>query len=412
MEHDNMEHAAFELIHEGTITDVRSFFASSCHCGIRKFREDFCILFTPEQSTCSGTFTKNKFAAAPVILNKEQLKKTRDIKAIIINSGIANACTGSKGIENSMLTIELASKYLNLNKENILVASTGRIGKQLPMDKIERGIITCSKNLNRHGGHNAARAILTIDKNPKEVAIKFKQDDAEVVIGGIGKGSVMVEPNMATTMSFIATDIKIASELLDEALLECVDDTFNCISTDGCQSTNDMILIIANGASGIEIMSKGENFENFKSALYYVLKSLALKVVEDGEGATKIIEINVVKAKDKNEARNIGKRIANSVLFKSAMFGEDLNWGRIAAAIGSVQNQIDQDRIDIYFEDFAVMKDGQAIQFDVEHGNKLMKNKHLKFTVDLNSGNSDAKIYTNDISYDYIRINAEYKKQK
>jgi len=406
------EHDMFELIHEGTITDVKDFYAASCHCGIRKFREDFCILYTPEQSTCSGMFTKNKFAAAPVILNKEQLKKSRNVKAVIINSGISNACTGKKGIENSILTLDLASKYLNLNKENILVASTGRIGMQLPMEKIEKGIIICSKNLSRNNGHNAAKAILTIDKNPKEVAVKFKQDNKEVVIGGIGKGSVMVEPNMATTMSFIATDIKLSSELLDQALFECVDDTFNCISTDGCQSTNDMILAIANGASGIEIKGKDEKFENFKNALYYVLRSLALKVVEDGEGATKIIEINVVKAKDKNEAKNIGKRIANSVLFKSAMFGEDLNWGRIAAAIGSVENQINQDRIGIYFEDIAVMKDGQEIQFDIEHGNKLMKNKHLKFTIDLNYGNSDAKIYTTDISYDYIRINAEYKKQK
>lgn len=412
MELGNMENSEFELIHDGTITDVKNFLASACHCGIRKFKEDFCILFTPEQSTCSGTFTKNKFAAAPVVLNKIQLKKTRDIKAVIINSGISNACTGDKGIENSILTLELGAKYLNLNKQNILIASTGRIGVQLPMDKIEKGIITCSKNLNKQGGHNAARAILTIDKNPKEVAVKFKQDNKEVVIGGIGKGSVMVEPNMATTMSFIATDIKIPGELLDEALFECVDSTFNCISTDGCQSTNDMILAIANGASGAEITGKDENFKNFKIALLYVLKTLALKVVEDGEGATKIIEINVVKAADKNEARNIGKKIANSVLFKSAMFGEDLNWGRIAAAIGSVQNQIDGSKIDIYFEDIAVMKKGQAIQFDEEHGNKLMKNKHLKFTVDLNSGNSDTKIYTNDISYDYIRINAEYKKQK
>ncbi|MCL5069496.1 MAG: bifunctional glutamate N-acetyltransferase/amino-acid acetyltransferase ArgJ [Actinobacteria bacterium] len=412
MELDNKVNGEFELIHEGTITDVRNFFASSCHCGIRKFREDFCILFTPEQSTCSGTFTKNKFAAAPVVLDKEQLKKSRDIKAIIINSGISNACTGSQGIENSMLTVELASKYLNLNKENILVASTGRIGKQLPMEKIEKGIIICSRNLNKHNGHNAAKAILTIDRNPKEIAVKFKQDGAEVVIGGIGKGSVMIEPNMATTMSFIATDIKIPSELLDEALFECVDSTFNCISTDGCQSTNDMIIIIANGASGIEITGKDAKFENFKSVLYHVLKSLALKVVEDAEGATKIIEINVIRTKDKDEARKIGKLIANSILFKSAMFGEDLNWGRIAAAIGSVQNQIDQNNVDIYFEDFAVMEKGQAVQFDIENANKLMKNKHLKFTVDLNSGNSDAKIYTADISYDYIRINAEYKKQK
>ncbi|MCL4416081.1 MAG: bifunctional glutamate N-acetyltransferase/amino-acid acetyltransferase ArgJ, partial [Actinobacteria bacterium] len=377
MELDNKVNGEFELIHEGTITDVRNFFASSCHCGIRKFREDFCILFTPEQSTCSGTFTKNKFAAAPVVLDKEQLKKSRDIKAIIINSGISNACTGSQGIENSMLTVELASKYLNLNKENILVASTGRIGKQLPMEKIEKGIIICSRNLNKHNGHNAAKAILTIDRNPKEIAVKFKQDGAEVVIGGIGKGSVMIEPNMATTMSFIATDIKIPSELLDEALFECVDSTFNCISTDGCQSTNDMIIIIANGASGIEITGKDAKFENFKSVLYHVLKSLALKVVEDAEGATKIIEINVIRTKDKDEARKIGKLIANSILFKSAMFGEDLNWGRIAAAIGSVQNQIDQNNVDIYFEDFAVMEKGQAVQFDIENANKLMKNKHL-----------------------------------
>ena len=409
-----------KIIHEGTITDVSNFFASSCHCGLRKFREDFCVLYTPEETCCSGMFTSNKFAAAPVVVNKEQLTKTRVIKAIIISSGIANACTGLQGIENAKHTIELASRYLNLNTENILVASTGRIGKQLPMDKVERGISICSKNLSRVGGHNAARAILTIDKNSKEIAIKYvgNQNDKiniknnEITIGGIAKGSVMIEPDMATILVFLAADVKISSELLDEALRECVDNTFNCISTDGCQSTNDMILMLANGASGIEIAERDKNFNDFKNALFFVLKALSLKVVEDAEGATKIIEIDVINAHNKLEARSLGKKIANSILFKTAMFGEDLNWGRIATAIGSVEHQIDQNKVDIYLDDIQVMKNGQANDFDIEHGNRLMKNKNLKFVVDLKAGNDSAKIYTNDISYDYIKINAEYKKQK
>jgi glutamate N-acetyltransferase/amino-acid N-acetyltransferase len=409
-----------KIIHEGTITDVSNFFASSCHCGLRKFREDFCVLYTPEETCCSGMFTSNKFAAAPVVVNKEQLTKTRVIKAIIISSGIANACTGLQGIENAKHTIELASRYLNLNTENILVASTGRIGKQLPMDKVERGISICSKNLSRVGGHNAARAILTIDKNSKEIAIKYvgNQNDKiniknnEITIGGIAKGSVMIEPDMATILIFLAADVKISSALLDEALRECVDNTFNCISTDGCQSTNDMILMLANGASGIEIAERDKNFNDFKNALFFVLKALSLKVVEDAEGATKIIEIDVINAHNKLEARSLGKKIANSILFKTAMFGEDLNWGRIATAIGSVEHQIDQNKVDIYLDDIQVMKNGQANDFDIEHGNRLMKNKNLKFVVDLKAGNDSAIIYTNDISYDYIKINAEYKKQK
>ena len=409
-----------KIIHEGTITDVSNFFAASCHCGIRKFREDFCILYTPAETCCSGMFTSNKFAAAPVVVNKEQLIKTRDIKAIIISSGIANACTGLTGIENAKHTIGLASRYLDLGNENILVASTGRIGKQLPMDKVERGINICSKNLSRVGGHGAARAILTIDKNSKEIAIRYAGNqnnkintkNNEITIGGIAKGSVMVEPDMATTLAFLATDIKISSELLDEALRECVDNTFNCISTDGCQSTNDMILMLANGASGIEIAERDKNFNDFKNALFFVLKALSLKVVEDAEGATKIIEINVINAHNKLEAKSLGKKIANSILFKTAMFGEDLNWGRIAAAIGSVEHQIDQNKVDIYMDDIQVMKNGQANDFDIEHGNRLMKDKNLKFVVDLKAGNDSVKIYTNDISYDYIKINAEYKKQK
>ena len=415
----------FEIIPHGTITSVPEFYAASCHCGIRKWKEDICIIYTPLNTCTSGVFTTNKFAAAPVLINRDQLDNNRDIKAIIINSGISNACTGDTGIMNAKKTIELAGNYLNIKKENILISSTGRIGEQLPMEKIERGIKYCSKNLNADGGHHAAKAILTIDKHAKEIAVKIKinnckdliskEDNShkEIIIGGIAKGSVMIEPNMATTLAFISTNIGISEELLDDLLLHETNNSFNCITTDGCQSTNDMVIIQANGQSGIEIKNKGDKyFDKFKSALFFVLETLAYKVIEDSEGATKVVEINVVGAKDKIEAKEIGKKIANSILFKTAIFGEDLNWGRVAAAIGSIDNHIDQRKVDIYIGEVLLMGSGVAVDYDSDHANRLIKNKCVGFTINLNSGNGRAKVLTSDISYEYIKINSLYRKQK
>jgi len=402
----------YEIIPEGTITSVPGVLCSSCHCGIRKRKDDISVILIPGSTACSGVFTKNTFAAAPVIICREQLASNRNINAIIINSGIANACTGSEGLKNAKKTIEIASVYLNLQKDNILVSSTGRIGRQLPLEKIEKGIACCSKNLSAGNGHNTAKAILTIDRHPKEFALQFLYDNKEIITGGIAKGSVMVEPDMATTLSFIATNISISPGILDGILSECVDDTFNCISTDGCQSTNDMVIVIANGCSGAVLNDKNSPlYGYFKKALHITLENLSRKVVEDGEGATKVIEIEIKKAYDKNEARSVGKKIANSVLFKSAMYGEDINWGRIAAAIGSVDN-IDSSNVDIYLSGMLIMEKGMAKDYDEAAASALLKERNIKFIIDLNKGNATTKILTNDISYEYIKINALYKKQK
>jgi glutamate N-acetyltransferase/amino-acid N-acetyltransferase len=408
-----MDRNNFEIMHSGTITTVPGVFAASCHCGIRKWKEDFTVIFVPGETVCSGVFTKNKFAAAPVLVCRQQLKNNRNINAIIINSGIANACTGLEGIDNAKKAIEIASKYLKVSPDNVLISSTGRIGKQLPLDKIEKGLEICSKHLSTEGGHHAARAILTIDKHPKEFAVKMNIKNQEVLIGGIAKGSVMVEPNMATTLSFLVTNAKISSNTLDLLLFDCIDKTYNCISTDGCQSTNDMVIIIANGLSGVNVLEEDKtNYEHFKSGLLFVLESLSKMIVEDGEGATKVVEINVIGARDRYEAREVGKRVANSILFKTAMYGEDLNWGRIASAVGSIENNIDNSKVDISLADMPVMKNGMATDYDNEHANRLLKDKHIKFIINLNSGSGSAKILTNDISNEYIKINALYKKQK
>jgi len=408
-----MEKNNFEVIHNGTITTVPGVFAASCHCGIRKWKEDFTVIFIPGKTVCSGVFTKNKFAAAPVLVNRQTLEKNRNINAVIINSGTANACTGIEGIENAKKAIGIASKYLKVNPDNILISSTGRIGKHLPLDKIEKGLEICSRNLSSEGGHHAARAILTIDKHPKEFAVKINLKNKDILIGGIAKGSVMVEPDMATTLVFLATNAKISRSVLDILLFECIDKTFNCVSTDGCQSTNDMVIIIANGESNVDIFEDDKTiYEQFKSCLLFVLESLAKMIVEDGEGATKVVEINVIGARDGGEARQVGKRVANSILFKTAMYGEDLNWGRIASAAGSTESNIDSSKVDIFLADIPVMKDGMAVNYDEEQAGRLLKERYINFTINLNTGSGSARIFTNDISNEYIKINALYKKQR
>jgi len=401
-----------EVIENGTITTVPDFYASSSHCGIRKWKDDICLIYTPKKSTASAVFTTNKFKAAPVRIDQDQLKRSRDIRAVLINSGISNACTGKMGLKNANATIESVSKELNIKKHNVLVSSTGRIGKQLPMEKIKSGIKTCAKRLSLEGGKYAARAILTIDKNPKEIAVRIKQPAQGITIGGIAKGSVMIEPDMATTLAFITTNAKVSARVLDKMVREAVLRTFNCLTTDGCQSTNDMIVVLANGQSGIDISNDKDMQESFHNALYYVLDCLAKKVAEDAEGATKVIQIRVVNAKTKDIARNIGKKVANSLLFKTAMYGQDLNWGRIAAAIGSDGSEIDQNKVDLYFGDELIMEKGMGKDFDDEKTSSMMKEGFLKFRIDMNSGKYNARVLTNDITYDYIKINAEYKKQR
>ena len=402
----------FNIINNGTITSVPGFYAAACHCGIKgSGKPDMCIIYTPEDSTCSGVFTTNKFLAAPVIVTKEQLKKTRNIKAIVVNSGIANACTGELGYKNARKTIEIASQYLGVEKKNIIVSSTGVISRQLPMDKIEEGIKQCACKLSGTDGHSAAEAILTTDLVAKEIAVSIKvEGGSDIIIGGIAKGSGMIEPNMATMLSFITTNVKIPENLLDEILSDEVGMSFNSITVDGCQSTNDMVIVIANSKSSIEIKNKKDKYyKKFKNALSLVMKDLAKKIVLDGEGATKLIELKVINAKSKVDAKKLAMAVANSNLFKTAMFGQDLNWGRINAALGSVDCDFNPEKVDIYIGDILIVKDGMGIEFDRIYTEKLMKEKEIKFTVDLSYGKEEFSVMTTDLSFDYIKINALYR---
>ena len=401
----------FNIINNGTITSVPGFYAAACHCGIKgSGKPDMCIIYTPEGSTCSGVFTTNKFLAAPVIVTKEQLKKTRNIKAIVINSGIANACTGEMGYRNARKTIEIASQYLGVEKKNIIVSSTGVIGRQLPMDKIEEGIRQCACKLSGTDGHGAAEAILTTDLVAKEIAVSIEvEGGSDIIIGGIAKGSGMIEPNMATMLSFITTNVKIPENLLDEILSDEVGRSFNSITVDGCQSTNDMVIVIANSKSNVEIKNKKDKYyKKFKNALSLVIKDLAKKIVLDGEGATKLIELKVINAKNKVDAKKLALAVANSNLFKTAMFGQDLNWGRINVAMGSVDCDFDPEKVDIYIGDVLIVKNGMGVEFDRIYTEKLMKEKEVKFTVDLSYGKEEFSVLTTDLSFDYIKINALY----
>ncbi len=401
----------FNIINNGTITSVPGFYAAACHCGIKgSGKPDMCIIYTPEGSTCSGVFTTNKFLAAPVIVTKEQLKKTRNVKAIVINSGIANACTGEMGYRNARKTIEIASQYLGVEKKNIIVSSTGVIGRQLPMDKIEEGVRQCAVKLSNIDGHGAAEAILTTDLVAKEIAVSIKvEDGSDIIIGGIAKGSGMIEPNMATMLSFITTNVKIPENLLDQILSDEVGRSFNSITIDGCQSTNDMVIVIANSKSNVEIKNKKDKYyKKFKNALSLVMKNLAKKIVLDGEGATKLIELKVINAKNKVDAKKLALAVANSNLFKTAMFGQDLNWGRINVAMGSVDCDFDPEKVDIYIGDVLIVKNGMGVEFDRIYTEKLMKEKEVKFTVDLSYGKEEFSVLTTDMSFDYIKINALY----
>jgi len=401
----------FKIIKNGTITDVPGFYASACYCGIKKSKKsDICIIYSPYGSTCSGIFTTNKFLAAPVVVTKEQLKKNKDIKAIIINSGIANACTGEVGYLNAKKTIDIAAKYLNINKENVIIASTGVIGKQIPMDRIEKGIKKCIGKLSSEGGHEAAEAILTTDLVTKEIAVCINgKEDKGVIIGGIAKGSGMIEPNMATLLVFITTNAGISKSLLDRLLYEEAETSFNSITIDGCQSTNDMVIVMANSQSGIYIKDKkSKYYKEFKNAFSYVMKDLSKKIVLDGEGATKLIKIKIIKAKNVQSAKKLAFKVANSNLFKTAMFGQDLNWGRINAALGSTDCDFNPDKLSIYIDNVLIVKNGTGVNFNKKEIEKLMKKREIKFTIDINYGNKGFEVLTADLSFDYIKINALY----
>ena len=401
----------YEILENGTITSVPGFFAGSANCGLKSSgKYDICIIHTPEGSVCSGVFTINKFQAAPVIFDRQKLQANCSIKAIVINSGIANACTGKAGMGNTIKTAKIASNTMGIEEEKILISSTGVIGTQLPMENIENGIKKSYAALDPAGGSNAAEAILTTDLVKKEISVKIDIGEGkEIVIGGIAKGSGMIEPNMATMLAFIGTDAKISKSLLDKALKNANLVSFNSISVDGCQSTNDMVIVMANGNSGIDMDEETEeSYEKFIGGLTYLMKYLAKKIVMDGEGATKFIEIAVSGASDDLQAKTSALAIANSNLFKTAIFGQDLNWGRINAALGASGCEMDPDMIDICLGGEKIVENGVGINIEKNKVKELLAEKEIMIAIDLKYGKGAWTVWTSDLSFDYIKINALY----
>lgn len=403
------------LLENKGVTAPKGFYASGIHCGLKKNNSklDLALIYSEVAGNAAGVYTKNKVKGAPIYITKEHLINKK-AQAIIVNSGNANTCTGDDGLLKAKEMAEFQAKALNIKTDDVLVASTGVIGVPLNIDKIKNAIPLLSKKLSTEGSEEAAYAIMTTDKIKKQLAIEFTIGDKTVTIGAIAKGSGMIEPNMGTMLSFLTTDLNISSELLEEALRESTKISYNRVSVDGDTSTNDMVLIIANGlANNEKIVSKNNDYYNFLNALNKINVSLAKMIARDGEGATKLIECIVYNAPNKEDAEVLSKSVINSPLVKTAIFGNDANWGRILCALGYSGININPNTIDLYFKsDFAEIKvceNGKAISFDELTAKKILSKEEVKILIDMKSGTEAAVAWGCDLSYDYVKINGEYR---
>lgn len=389
----------------GGITVAKGFKTAGVKTGVKNNSLDLAIIHSEKCTETAAIYTTNQVQAAPIKICKDHLKDGR-AQSIVINSGIANACTGSEGIKNAREMAETAAGCLDVDPGEVLVASTGIIGKQLPVSKIKEGIKEAADRLDRNNGEDAARAILTTDTITKQVAAGFEIKGKEVKIGGMAKGSGMIEPNMATMLSFITTDASIDERLLQKALKSAADASFNKITVDGDQSTNDMVAVMASGMSDApRISADSPAYKKFKSALKYVAEELAKMIVKDGEGGTKLIEVDVKGASDSEQAEKVAREIANSPLVKTAIFGESPSWGRIAAAAGSADDNFDSGDLKININGEKVFGPGEKVH---QFSRDILTEDKINIAVELGIGKASQKIWTCDFSPDYIEINAKY----
>ena len=389
----------------------KGFSAAGVKAGIKVSGNlDLALLCSKEPAKCFAAFTKNQVQAAPVLYDKEVLSKQNVISAIIVNSGNANACTGDQGYADAVSMAELAEKELKLGKHSVLVGSTGVIGNKLPIEKIQAAIPELVKNLGVENENSElfAKAICTTDTVIKTACISVQTSMGEVRFGGSCKGSGMIHPNMATMLAYITTDLKLSEDFSAE-FKSLVNESFNAITVDGDMSTNDTCILLANGQSGVFLadLSAAEQ-ANVRNALFELMKYLALEIVKDGEGATKRIEIEVCGARSKTEAMQIAKSIATSNLVKCAFFGEDPNWGRIVSSAGASGIAFDASKISLYFEDVQIVKNGMPLEIPKSQLLKIVKQKEYKISLNLHIGDFKASVFTCDLSYDYVKINAEY----
>ena len=394
----------------GGVTAARGYLAGGLYCGIRKVKKDIAIIYTPTPAAAAGVFTINKTQAACVLVDKIQLRNSTTCSAVVVNSGNANACTGERGLNDTWAIIEAAATSLHIPKDQVLVSSTGVIGQYLPMDKILPGIQQLSTQLTPAGNTDASEAIMTTDTFSKEAAVKFTLGSAVVTIGGMAKGSGMIAPNMATMLAFITTDAVIDQSLLMKALQHANAKSFNRITVDGDMSTNDMALILANGeAKNSPIRDHTEEYQLFVSALEYVMIKLAKMIARDGEGATKLVEILVIGAKAEEEAAQAARSIANSNLVKTAIHGADANWGRILAAVGYSGIDFNPDLVEVAFGDVMILRKNYEIVLDEEKAKAVLSKDTVLVSVNLNQGTASARMWTCDLTKDYVHINASYR---
>lgn len=395
---------------KGGVTAPGGFLAGAVNCGIKKSkRSDLALLYSKKPCVSVGTFTTNKVRSGSVELCEKYLKDGR-AQAVIVNSGNANCCVGKKEIKDAGEITGLAARKMGLTKGLVLIASTGIIGRPLPIAKIKNKIPTLTKALKKKNGHLFAKAIMTTDTVHKEKAVMIKIGGKLVKIGGAVKGSGMICPNMATMLAFFTTDAAIEKSALKGAFKESVADSFNRISVDGDMSTNDSAVIFANGMAGNKTVKKGSaDYSRFLDALKFVSGELARKIVLDGEGATKFVEIKVLGARTKGHAEKIARHVADSNLVKTMIAGGDPNWGRVGASVGSSGVSIKQSKLNIYFGNKLVMKNGAAVNVSRKALVGIFKKKEIGITVDLKSGNSSSKIWTCDLTEEYVKINAEYE---
>jgi len=396
---------------ERGITAAKGFQAAGVHCGVKKARKDLALVFSTVPARAAGVFTTSKVQAAPVIVDKFQLDISSCIRAVVINSGNANACTGERGLNDAWSMVEKTASALGLRRTEVLVSSTGVIGQYLPVEKVRSGIICAASELSHESHLSAAEAIMTTDTFAKELAIRVSLDGAEVTIGGMAKGSGMIAPNMATMLGFVTTDANISAPLLRYALKKACDRSFNRISVDGDTSTNDMVLILANGLAENRLIQDPdeEGFRLFYDALEYVLVKLSKMIVMDGEGATKFVEIKVLGAGSEEAAVQAAKAVANSNLVKTAINGEDANWGRILAAVGYSGIDFNPADVEIKLGDVPILGRQYTIDFAEEDARRVLMQKEIEITVDLNQGDASASFWTCDLSKDYVAINAHYR---
>ena len=402
---------------KGGVTAAKGFEAASTAAGIKYTdRTDMAMIYSQVPCEAAGTFTTNVVKAAPVKWDRQVVDSGKKVQAVIVNSGIANACTGAEGFGYCKDTADAAAEALGIDAEGVLIGSTGVIGKQMPMDKLTAGIqvLAGKKNDSLENGTEAAKAIMTTDTCEKELAVTIEAGGKTVTIGGMAKGSGMIHPNMCTMLAFITTDAVITKEALQKALSEDIKDTYNMISVDGDTSTNDTVLLLANGMAENEVISYGTAaYEDFKTALHTINEYLAKKIAGDGEGATALFEAKVVGAESVEQARVLAKAIVCSNLTKAAIAGHDANWGRILCAMGYSGAQFDPEKVDLFFESKAgriqIASDGTAVDYSEEEATKILSEAEVTAVADVKAGTFTATAWGCDLPHGYIDINADYR---